>query len=671
MSDSNTLGLFDGQAGSSPVRGRASLVLAGVPLRPLTPIVIALAALTAVMALSPVTLLTGLILIGIVAGACRGLTGTERRLVLTTMAVAIGIRVALILALFLVSEPNHIISFPYDGDGLWEKLRSLWIRNHWLGVAVHPRQLEDAITLYGWSSYIWLMAYVQYLLGPSPYAVHLLSVCCFVGSAVMLYRVIRRPFGPTAAYVALTAMLFMPTLLMWSVAAMRESFYLLALTLFAVGLVWAGRQPSLLLRLCGVALALFAIWLGDTIRVGAIVILAASGAVAVAGNFVTRRPYLLLIAALAVVPVGVKVIQRPAVQARVLDRLREAAIIHRGNVREEGHGYKLLDQRLYQIEPFREGAYTMTWPEAERYLVRGLIAVVVLPVPWDTASTTELLFIPQQIIWYAVVVLALAGAIRGMRTAPMVTWALIGLGAVTCVLMAPNEGNVGTMVRHRDTVLPFILCLASAGVVSVLRFAGAWSHPLTPPAPVGVELPPTRFQMAFQSSVAGRALRGSVVARAVIAFWRPRIGYHHDVYSADQYRPIEDLRPWLRESRLGRMVSRISRRIADGWRASGAAALRRRVVADIDAWESWQRIRLTGLIVLAALLLAAPLGVYMGQAWPTAIVWAGALACASIVIAASRPFARALADRMDHRRVADGAAGVLVGADLGVRPGRA
>jgi hypothetical protein len=177
--------------------------------------------------------------------------------------------------------------------------------------------------------------------------------------------------------------------------------------------------------------------------------------------------------------------------------------------------------------------------------------------------------------------------------------------------------------------------------------------------------------VAFQNSVAGRALRGSVVSRAVIAFWRPRIGYHHDAYSADQYRPIDDLRPWLRESRLGRLGSRINRRVADGWHASGAAALRRRVVADIEAWESWQRIRLTGLIVLAALLLAAPLGVYMGQAWPTAIVWAGAMACASIVIAGSRPFARALADRTDGRRAANGGAGVLVGTGLGVRPGRA
>jgi hypothetical protein len=623
------------------------LVIAGVPLRPLTPIVIAIALLAAVMVLSPVTLLTGLILIGITAGACHGLTGAERRVVLTTVAVAIGLRVALILALFLVSEPNHIISFPYDGDGLWEKLRSLWIRNHWLGVPVHPRQLEDAITLYGWSSYIWLMAYVQFLLGPSPYAIHLLSVCCFVGSAVLLYRIIRRPFGPTAAYVALAATLFMPTLLMWSVAAMRESFYVLALTLFAVGLVWAARHPSLLLRLSGVALALFAIWLGDTIRVGAIVILGASGAVAVAGNFLTRRPYLLLIAALAVVPVGVRVMERPAVQARALDRLREAAIIHRGNVREEGHGYKLLDQRLYQIEPFREGAYTMTWPEAERYVVRALVAVVALPVPWDTASTTELLFIPQQIVWYAIVLFAIAGTIRGLRTAPMVAWVLIGLGAVTCVLMAPNEGNVGTMVRHRDTVLPFILGLAALGVVSVLRSVGAWSHPMTPPAPVAAALPPTRFQIAFQRSIVGRALRGSVVCRAIAAFWRPRIGYHVDAYSVDQYRPLDDVRPWTRELFLGRLIARVVRGVAHGWQASGAAVLSSELRAAIYALELWQRIRLAGLIACAALLIAAPLGVYIGQAWPTAFVWAGSLIGALMAIAAARPLARAL----EHRTI--------------------
>lgn len=614
-------------------------VIAGVPMRPFWPIVAATAVLAIVMILSPVTLVSGAILCGITAAACRGLTGLERRIVLFTMVSAIAIRVAIIGGLFLTADPSHIISFSYDGDGLWEKLRSLWIRNHWLGIPVHPRQLEDAITLYGWSSYIYVMAYTQYLLGPSPYAVHLLSVCCFVGAAALLYRMIRRPFGPVAGVVALIAILYTPTLLMWSVAAMRESFYLLSLTIFVVGLVLAGRSPRLMGRLAGLLLAGCSLWLADTIRVGAVVILAASGALAIAGSFVTRRAYLLLIALLVVPPLGWYASQRTGVQARVLAQLRQAAITHRGNVNEEGHGYKILDQRIYQIEPMVEGIQSMTWPEAERYVARSLVAVALMPYPWQAASRTEVLFIPQQVIWYVIVCLAIIGTVRGLRTEPFPTWALLALSVVTCVLMAPNEGNIGTMVRHRDTILPFIICLAALGAISVLSWTGAWSYAKSwvPREPNG----PTLLRRTLDGSVVARAVEGSVLYRVIRAFFRGAIGYHDDAYGFDQRRAIEELVPWILASRVGRVVERVTAGARRAWSASGVATYARGLAADVRTLDVWQRFRLAGMILLAALLLAVVPGFLLGQMWPTAIVWTGAVACALAAIVSARPIARA------------------------------
>jgi hypothetical protein len=36
------------------------------------------------------------------------------------------------------------------------------------------------------------------------------------------------------------------------------------------------------------------------------------------------------------------------------------------------------------------------------------------------------------------------------------------------VVIAPNSGNIGTLVRHRDIVVPPVALLASAGFVSIL-----------------------------------------------------------------------------------------------------------------------------------------------------------------------------------------------------------
>ena len=57
------------------------------------------------------------------------------------------------------------------------------------------------------------------------------------------------------------------------------------------------------------------------------------------------------------------------------------------------------------------------------------------------------------------------------RRDPLVTLVCLGYIVMGLAAIAANGGNVGTLVRHRDMVVPFVAVLASVGFVRVLSHA--------------------------------------------------------------------------------------------------------------------------------------------------------------------------------------------------------
>jgi hypothetical protein len=430
--------------------------------------------LAAAAVLSPVTVAAVPALALVVAAGVRGRTGLERRLLIGLVVLAIAVRVAMIVALFLLPHDPfvQVTSFPFDGDGRFMKVRALWLRNVWLDVPINVTAFQATFGRYGWTSYFLVTGYVQYLLGAAPYAIHLFNVCCYVGAALLLHRTLRPAYGALTALLALALVLFMPTLIMWSAAALKESLYILLWSIIIWGLMKALRERRHATRLGGLACAIAAASAIASVRYGSFVILVSGLGLAAAGAFLTRRIYLALLLLTFSVVLGSRVIEREAVQARLMPALRNAAMIHMGNVTTMGHSYPVLDRRFYAGDPVA----TMTWPEVQRYVIRALASFVLVPLPQQVTSRSELLLLPQQVLWYALVGLAVVGVVAGCRRDLALTWLLAGLSCAAAGVIALNSGNVGTLVRIRDSVVPFILCLSALGVVSVAsRLSGARS----------------------------------------------------------------------------------------------------------------------------------------------------------------------------------------------------
>jgi hypothetical protein len=130
----------------------------------------------------------------------------------------------------------------------------------------------------------------------------------------------------------------------------------------------------------------------------------------------------------------------------------------------------------------------MTWPEAGRYVARAFTAAVLEPLPWHARSRFELAYIPEQAAWYAILVLALAGLPVAWRINRFVTLLLISYTTIIGAGLALTSGNIGTLVRHRGLVLPFIICFAAAALCRLLS-ARPRASAVVPLAP---HLPPTQ-----------------------------------------------------------------------------------------------------------------------------------------------------------------------------------
>jgi hypothetical protein len=175
-----------------------------------------------------------------------------------------------------------------------------------------------------------------------------------------------------------------------------------------------------------------------------------------------------LVAALAV-----GVISRAAIHDRVFQGLEAAAKTHTGHVFTVGHDYKLLDAGFY-VNPRTPVSSTLTLSRAEaaRFVIRAVVSFVMVPVPWQLQSARELVYLPEQIAWYGLILLLPIGVVAGYRRDRFVTCMLVGYALPTALALALTNGNIGTLLRLRGLVSTVFLWISAVGFFAALGTLG-------------------------------------------------------------------------------------------------------------------------------------------------------------------------------------------------------
>jgi hypothetical protein len=444
----------------------------------------------------------------IAAWAVAGLQAPERRWVLTTLVVAIVLRAAVVSALPLVNDYTRASFRALFPDASYVVRRSLWLRHHMAGVAVAPRDLFEAFQqTYADTAYYAVLAYLQLLVGPAPYGLHLFSATLYLAACVLLFRTIRPAWGAPAAGFALVLLLFVPTLFLWSLSPLREAAVVLLLVVAVASVMHLGRDRRLPRRLLFVfALLLAAAAIGG-LRQGGVVMLVAGVGLGLILRAATARASLAIagVAAVAIAcsigPLG------PRVRDRALAEIRTAASRHIGHLYTPGHSYALLDDRYYVAGA--TSVETLPPREAAKFALASVVRFVTVPEPWNAATTFEAALMPQQVLWYGAVGLAVAGLVTAFRRDALLASLLAGIVLAGVAVIAPNSGNVGTLIRHRDMVAPFVFVLGALGMTLVVGSIRRPAH--------------SRFRRVMSiDSAALVAVAGSIgIAYALYLVFRP------------------------------------------------------------------------------------------------------------------------------------------------------
>jgi len=373
------------------------------------------------------------------------------------VGAGIGLRCAVVAALFVFApySGQHVLTLAPDAEYLID--RTAILRNLWAGVPLGPHQFREIFNPYGASSYLVTLAVLQRIFGPAPNALALVSATCHMAASLLVFQELRRTFGLPAARMALGLLLFWPTLFVWSVSVLKESaqFLLIAVTLIGASRTVAARgAPRVAWALAvGCALALL-----GTLRAGSLPIALVGLSLAAAGSLLLGRRALLM-AVLAVAAIA-----GWRAQDRVVGQVRLAASRHYGHVMSAGVSYRLLPQRFYSGgDPAIAKMYTA---DSVRYLAVATVMFAVVPLPWQVASASSVALLPQQVAWYVVLVAAALGLGAGLRRARWLTLLLAGYVVAGVIIIAPNSGNIGTLVRHRDMIVPFVIALAAPALAA-------------------------------------------------------------------------------------------------------------------------------------------------------------------------------------------------------------
>ena len=420
---------------------------------------------------SPLGLCAGTLAVVAAALARRNLPDDERRVLTTIVATAVALRVAAIVAIFFTSIPVHDDQFvgALTGDGAYSMTRALRTRDLLFGVPANKYDYVVAFDEYGRNSYVSFLTLAQVAFGPAPYGVRLMNSALFTAGALLLYRVTRDTLGLAPALTGLTAVLFLPTLFVWSISLLKESLYFTGSALILWAAVVVLRADAWRMRVYGVLAGLAGALVIRDLRSGAI-LLAASGLVAgFAIRALTSSRRLAAAGAMAVILAAASLSIVPTVQDRVRRALESTAKTHTGHVFTVGHAYKLLDAGYY-YNPQTPAASTLTLNagQSARYVLRAAVSFAVVPAPWQLASVRELAFLPEQMLWYVMLVLLPIGAVAGWRRDPLVTCLLLGFALPTAAVLALTNGNVGTLLRLRGLVTPYLVWVSAVGLCAAL-----------------------------------------------------------------------------------------------------------------------------------------------------------------------------------------------------------
>jgi hypothetical protein len=414
----------------------------------------------------------------------RRVTDTPHRQMASTLfLVAYGLRMLIVL-------PTHYVAKLGNGSGaLYRDDYTNDLVGEWL---VRIARGEGATAIFPGHQYL-LDSVYSYLLmgiyaafGYVPLLPKLLNVSLAALCAVLTFEIARKLFNQRVAVLAGLGMALLPSLIVWSVATLKETLVLFVslVALWALQIVSEAdhherRVWDALVLLLGATLLLLDLRLSS-----AFIVVALLGVFIVGRWHVRLRGWQLGLAGMAIAGllVGTALVVRERTSNRPISATFEdiaLQIRHRRAQEAAGAQSQLRPESDVASGPTSQLPAAEALSDAAPFSFTGDVVdplgyALLAPAPWQAGSTLELAASLEMIVWYVLVVASFF-AWRDAPRQPLFFFGLVAYGVANWLILAAVEGNVGNLLRHRMMLDPVLLILGAAGLGWLSRWVAGRS----------------------------------------------------------------------------------------------------------------------------------------------------------------------------------------------------
>lgn len=293
-----------------------------------------------------------------------------------------------------------------------------------------------------------------------------LNILLSCSTAIIIYDLTRQHFNRGTAKLASILTVFTPSLIIWSITGLKETsfiflvvlclwalmkfittkrWYFLAITILPLFSIYSIREFFLPLIVIIIGVSLFVSWRAKLSQKMAFLLIGA-----------------LSFSLLFVSPFGHRL---RSVRTYGLNDLKRT---HGAFVSSGGAVYKLFNDKFYDDSLY--SVKDMAFYDILEWYSKGLIYLTFAPFPWKVNSITQLIFIPQVILWYAIFPFFAIGVICALRYRWQEIFPLLFFLFFVASVYGLTEGNIGTAVRHRDMFTPLCLIFAAVGMRKALGY---------------------------------------------------------------------------------------------------------------------------------------------------------------------------------------------------------
>jgi hypothetical protein len=397
----------------------------------------------------------------------------QRRFARNLFLAAYGLRVAIVLV-------THYVAKQSNGNGaLFRDDYTNDLVGEWL---VRVARGDVATAIFAGhqyllsSAYTYLLMGIYALFGYTPILPKLLNASLAALCAVLTFDIARRIFSARVATLAAIAMAVLPSLIVWSVATLKETLVLfvsLAALRILQYLTVADRRDrrvwDALVVLLGVTLLLL-----DLRSSSAFIVVGLLGMLLVGRSHVRLRPWQMALAGAAVAGLlvgGVLVVRERTSNRPLAGTLEDIALLIRHRRAQEAAGAASQlrpEQDVPSLSASTLPSHAEAASDAEPFSVVGDVLdplgyALLAPTPWQAQGLSEEAASAEMVVWYVLLI----GALFAWRAAPrqrLFTLVLIAYGVANWLILAAVEGNVGNLLRHRLMLDPVLLILGLAGL---------------------------------------------------------------------------------------------------------------------------------------------------------------------------------------------------------------